>query len=151
MYQLHHVGTLVADLELAARALVERFGYRRYTDVVIDEIQTARVQFFLLPGAHQWLELVTPHGPRSKLSNALRKGTTLHHLCYEVAELDGAVERLRDRGLLLVGAPSPAPAFGGRRIAWLMDPAAPLVELVETGVGPLNLSELTPQARASNP
>ena len=151
MYQLHHVGTLVADIERAARALVERFGYQRYTDVITDEIQTARVQFFLLPGASQWLELITPHGPRSKLSNALRKGTTLHHLCYEVADLDGAVQRLRDRGLLLVGAPAPAVAFGGRRIAWLMDPAAPLVELVQSGVGPLNLSELTPPAGASHP
>jgi len=151
MYQLHHVGTLVGDIERAARALVERFGYRPYTDVIADEVQTARVQFFLLPGAHQWLELVTPHGSQSKLSNALRKGTTLHHLCYEVAHLDGAVQCLRDRGLLLVGAPSPAPAFGGRRIAWFMDPAAPLVELVETGVGPLNLSELAPPGRASNP
>jgi len=142
MFRLHHVGTLVADIASARRAMVERFGYRPWTDVITDPVQTAEVQFLHLPGAAQWLELVTPAGPESKLSNALRKGVTLHHLCYEVEDLEGALERLRGQGMLIVGAPAPAVAFGGRRIAWLADKAAPLVELVEAGPGPLRLAEL---------
>ncbi len=143
MFRLHHVGTLVADIGSARQALMERFGYRPWTDVITDPVQTARVQFLHLPGATHWLELVTPAGPGSKLSNALKKGVKLHHLCYEVEDLEGAAERLRGQGMLMVGAPAPAVAFGGRRIAWLADKAAPLVELVEAGPGPLNLDELT--------
>lgn len=142
MFRLHHVGTLVADIASARQALVERFGYRPWTDVITDPVQTALVQFLLLPGAAHWLELVTPAGPGSKLSNALKKGVTLHHLCYEVKDLDEAGERLRSQGMLAVSAPAPAVAFGGRRIAWLADKAAPLVELVESGPGPLRLDDL---------
>jgi len=144
---LHHVGTLVDDIEAATRRLVGRFGYAIESPVIGDPAQTARVRFLRLPGADHWLELVTPNGETSKLRNALRKGVTLHHLCYEVADLAAALEHLRDSGMLVVGDPTPAVAFGGRRIAWLMDRHAPLVELLEAGAGPFGLAELRSRNR----
>jgi methylmalonyl-CoA/ethylmalonyl-CoA epimerase len=141
-FRLHHVGTLVADLAASADAMVRRLGYEPYTPVIEDPVQTARVQFFHLPGADHLLELVTPDGKHSKLANALRRGVTLHHLCYEVEDLDGAIVRLRDSGMLDLGAPAPGVAFGGRRIAWMMDRTNPLLELLEAGRGALSLWEL---------
>jgi methylmalonyl-CoA/ethylmalonyl-CoA epimerase len=141
-FRLHHVGSLVADLAASASALAKRLGYVVCTGEIVDAAQTARVQFLRLPGADHWLELVTADGENSKLANALGRGVTLHHLCYEVTDLPAAVKQLREGGMLEVGAPTPAAAFGGRRIAWMMDRGNPLVELVEAGPGPLSLREL---------
>ena len=124
------------------RKLTKWARVRRGSELVWCVLVVARVRFLLLPGADHWLELVTPSGEESKLSNALRRGVTLHHLCYEVPDVDAAIERLRDTGMLLVGEPTPGAAFGGRRVAWLMDRTTPLVELVEAGSGPFSLAEL---------
>jgi methylmalonyl-CoA/ethylmalonyl-CoA epimerase len=141
---LHHIGYLVAALPEDAAAWVDRFGYVVSSPVIEDATQTARVQFLRQPGAPYWLELVAPLGPQSKLARALEHGPHLHHLCYEAAELEAACRHLRARGLFPLGRPVPAAAFGGRPIAWFLDRAGLLVELVAAGAGPLSLATLTP-------
>lgn len=141
-FRLHHVGFLVKDIPASAALFSSRLGYQVESDVIEDPVQTAVVQFLRLPGGASWLELVAPNGPGSKLAGALRKGGGLNHVCYEVSDLDDACAQLRETGMLSVGAPAAAAAFGGRRIAWLMDSAGLLVELVAAGNGPLSLSTL---------
>ncbi len=146
--RVHHVGFLAADLEAAARHLVEAFGYRVESDVIDDAVQTARVQFLRQRGAVQWLELVSPLGEGGKLQGALNRGVTLHHLCYEVRSVEEGLARLRSAGCLPIARPTPGAAFGGRRIAWAMSAISGLVELVEAGAGPRTLAELDEIARA---
>ncbi len=138
-FRLHHVGILVSDVARAGESLSRRFGYVAETEVLEDSRQTAYVQFLRLPGADHWTELVAPNGPASLLSAAVkqRRGAT-HHLCYEVSDIRGACERLA-ASMTLIAAPVPAIAFGGRRIAWLIDRDYLLIELVESGPGPLSL------------
>lgn len=145
MFDLHHIGYLVSDIPAAAREFVDRFGYRVESAIVEDTIQTARVQFLRQPGAAHWLELIAPSNSKSsKLSKALELGGGLHHLCYEVADLAQASEKLRFSGMLPLGEPRPAAAFSGRLIAWYMDRAKLLVELVESGPGDLSLANIQP-------
>lgn len=141
-FRLHHTGLLVTDIAAAASGLLERFGYRSASAVIEDPLQTAQVQFLHLPGTGHWLELVAPNSKQSKLSNALRKGGGLHHLCYEVTAIEAACSHLREQAMLLLSHPAPAVAFGGRRIAWFMDRTGLLIELVEAGAGPLTLDSL---------
>jgi methylmalonyl-CoA/ethylmalonyl-CoA epimerase len=141
-YALHHVGLVVPDLAARGSELVARFGYVPVTEAIADPRQTACVQFFLQPGAAHWLELVTPSGPDGKLAGALRKGQTLHHLCYEVPDINASAAHLRSQSMFMVGSPTPAAAFGGRPIAWFLDRSGLLVELVEAGPGPLQLATL---------
>jgi len=72
----------VPDIAAAAAEYVARFGYRVCGAMVHDPVQTAQVQFLSLTESVPYVELVTPDGPESKLSNALRKGGGLNHLCY---------------------------------------------------------------------
>ncbi len=141
-FRLHHVGHLVRDVAESAKRFVTRFDYRIESEVIEDPVQTAFVQFLRLPDGRSWLELVMPNGPESKLSRALARGGGLHHVCYEVDALSAACEGLRTDGMLLLAAPEPAVAFGGRPIAWLMDRAGTLVELLEDGPGPLRTHTL---------
>jgi methylmalonyl-CoA/ethylmalonyl-CoA epimerase len=128
----HHVGVLVKNIAEASLNY-RRLGYRPATEVVHDTVQTAHVQFFRLAGDDAYLELVAPDDTDSKLANALRKGGGLHHVCYSTADIEGGCEELSTAGWFVIAPPTPAVAFGGRRIAWLRGADRMLIELVEAG------------------
>jgi methylmalonyl-CoA/ethylmalonyl-CoA epimerase len=132
---LHHIGILVADIATAADQYVAKFGYRVRGPIVHDAVQTAHVQFLALSDSVPYVELVTPDGPQSKLSNALKKGGGLNHLCYATPTIDEDCRRLRENGMLLLQSPVAAEAFPGRRIAWLMGRDGIPIELVEPEEG----------------
>lgn len=135
---LHHVGIVVPEIAEKRRFYVDTLGYRERTPVIHDPLQTAYVQFFSIPGSDHYLELVAPDGEGSKLLGASRKGIPLHHLCYACDEIGAAFESLWNAGCLQLSPPTPAVAFEGRPVAWLMSPDRLLIELVERG-GPGSL------------
>ncbi|MBN1393479.1 MAG: VOC family protein [Pirellulales bacterium] len=134
---LHHVGILTADIAQSAAQYAERFGYRVCSEIIHDPAQTARVQFLSLADSAPFVELVTPDGPKSKLSNALKKGGGLNHLCYLAPAIEEECRRMRELGMLLLQSPVEAAAFPGRRIAWLMGRDGIPIELLEPGQGAL--------------
>ena len=142
VFKLHHAGYLVANLDDAAQNFGFRFGYRIESDVIHDPVQTAFVQFLRLPLGTSWLELITPDDENSKLTRALKGGSSLHHLCFEVDDIEQAGVRLREQAMLALSVPVAATAFPGRRISWFMDREKLLIELLEQGTGPLSLGQL---------
>lgn len=132
--RLHHVGILVADIAAEVERYVQRFGYQVRSAIIHDPVQTASVQFVSLVSDSVYLEFVTPDGPNSKLSNALKKGGGVNHLCYSTPRIDDAVHQLWETGMFLLQAPVPAVAFRGRKIAWLMGTDLVPIELVERGL-----------------
>lgn len=130
---LHHVGIVTRNIEEAAASYVKSIGYERATEIIHDPVQTAYVQFLRLPGQAVYLELVSPDGPKSKLTRAAEKGGGLNHLCYSTMDIETECDRMRTSGFLLISRPTSAVAFGGRRIAWLMGKEGALFELVERG------------------
>jgi hypothetical protein len=52
-------------------------------------------------------------------------------VCYQVADIRGAIEHLTGLGSFLLSGPVPAVAFGMREIAWLMTEVDLLVELLQ--------------------
>ena len=67
----------------------------------------------------------------SPVSNFLKKGGGLHHVCYEIDDLESGLREARGAGLVIVADPAPAVAFDGRRIAWVCSKKRLLVELLE--------------------
>jgi methylmalonyl-CoA/ethylmalonyl-CoA epimerase len=130
---LHHVGIVVANIEERRGFYVDLLGYRERTAVIHDPLQTAYVQFFSIPGSDHYLELVAPDGENSKLLNASRKGIPLNHLCYACDEIAATFDALWNAGCYRISAPTPAVAFDGRPVAWLISPDKLLIELVERG------------------
>jgi len=130
---LHHVGVLVKSISETAGFYVQCLGYERHSEVIHDPVQTAYVQFFRLPAERIYLELVSPDRPDSKLSNALKKGGGVNHVCYSAGDIDAACIALQAAGAFLISDPVSAVAFRGRRIAWLMGAGRTLIELVERG------------------
>ena len=132
-FVFHHLGYLVEDINAAAELFSMRFGFQIESDVILDEGQTAEVRLIRQPLSTSWIELITPSCPECKLSMALEKGITLHHVCYEVASFDEAVRLLRETNYFLLSQPEPSAAFSGRRIMWFMSPDKSLVEILEAG------------------
>jgi methylmalonyl-CoA/ethylmalonyl-CoA epimerase len=77
------------------------------------------------------IELVEPAGPRSPVTKFLKNGGGLHHVCYEVSDLNAEIQRSKDTGDVMVRVPLPAEAFGGRKIVWFLTASKLLVEYVE--------------------
>jgi methylmalonyl-CoA/ethylmalonyl-CoA epimerase len=136
--RLHHVGIVVNDIDAKRRFYEESLGYKARTEVIHDPVQGALVQFLAHPNADHYLELVAPDGPASKLVRASRKGAPLHHLCYATPTIELTLKRFAAAGSLVFQEPAAAVAFGGRRVAWLINEDGLLIELVERG-GPGDL------------
>jgi methylmalonyl-CoA/ethylmalonyl-CoA epimerase len=82
------------------------------------------------------LELLEPLGANSPIARSLQSGTKILHLCFEVPDLDTALDACHAAGFHRLGPPAPSPAFDNRRIAWVFSRSYGLVELAERNRAP---------------
>jgi methylmalonyl-CoA epimerase len=129
--RLHHIAYVTPNVERKAAQLARLLGLRAKGAPVIDAVQRVRVQFMQL-GDGGLLELLEPHGEKSPVQRFLQKGGGLFHLCFEVDDLDGTLQGLRESGeAVVVCEPVPAPAIGQRRVAFVVTADRDLIEFVE--------------------
>jgi methylmalonyl-CoA epimerase len=128
--RIDHIGVAVADLE-AAIALHERtYGMPvAHRETVAEQ----GVEAVLLDVGENHVELLRPLADDTPVGKFLAKrGPGLHHVAYQVADIEAALVRLREQGVRLIDE---APRIGirGSRVAFL-HPASGggvLTELVE--------------------
>src|SRR5215469_13650717 len=117
--KLHHIGFVVASIQESAEPFAQSVGASWDGKIIFDPVQKVNVSFFQSKNAADPLiELVEPGGPKSPVSSFLERGGGLHHLCYEVEDLDAHLAFSKSVGTIIIRPPVPAVAFGGRRIAW---------------------------------
>lgn len=100
--------------------------------IVHDPLQMVRVTF--LPSNDPkvaTIELIEPAGPRSPVLKFAQNGGGLHHVCYEVDDLQERVAQSTKSGCTLARFPMRAAAFDGRKIAWIQTPSHQLIELLQ--------------------
>jgi methylmalonyl-CoA/ethylmalonyl-CoA epimerase len=129
---LHHIGCVVDSIENRIESFRAGLGVRSVPEIFEDPIQRSRVALLDLPasGAVQ-LELVEPAASDSPVARFLQKGGGLHHLCYEVDDLQAQIQWMKSQRAVLIRSPKPAIAFGGRRIAWMRTADSLLIEYLE--------------------
>jgi len=130
--KLHHIGFVLASIQESADFFARSLGATWDGNIIFDPLQQVRVTF--LQGAHvsdSLIELVEPGGEDSPVTRFLQRGGGLHHLCYEVNDLEGHLGFCRSVGNTIIRPPVPAVAFGGRRIAWAVTRKKLLVEYLE--------------------
>ena len=131
--RLHHFGFVLNSIQDSAESFSRSLGATWDGNIAFDPIQKVRVTF--LKGAHthdSLIELVEPAGPESPVTRFLKGGGGgLHHLCYEVEDLERHLAFCKSVGTLVIRQPVPAVAFGGRRIAWALTKQKLLVEFLE--------------------
>jgi methylmalonyl-CoA/ethylmalonyl-CoA epimerase len=130
--RLHHVGFVIASIEESGSSFALGLGATWDKNIVLDPVQKVRVTF--LQGRYSTdplIELVEPGGPNSPVTRFLERGGGLHHLCYEVDQLESHLRFCKSVGTTVIRAPVPAVAFGGRRIAWAITKKKLLMEFLE--------------------
>lgn len=131
----HHIGVACHPDALAQgteREKLELLSYRREGEEWVDDRLGMQGQFMVAPhaGAPR-LELVAPYGSQSPVTSWLERGIKLYHLAYLVTDLSVELERMRDHRAKLMLPPTPAVAFGGRHVAFVILPNLLLIELIE--------------------
>jgi methylmalonyl-CoA/ethylmalonyl-CoA epimerase len=126
--RLDHIGIVVESIQQARQAY-EALGIK--VSHVLD-LATKPVTVAFLPLGEIELELLQPNPGESNIADFLKEyGEGLHHICFEVPDLDAALQTAREAGLKLIDETPRKGASG--RIAFL-DPVSThgvLIELVE--------------------
>jgi methylmalonyl-CoA epimerase len=128
--RIDHVGVAVEDLD-ASIALYEKTY--NMTLVHRETVTEQGVEAVLLDVGENHVELLAPLGPDTPVGKFLaKKGPGIHHVAYQVEDIDAALSSLKDAGLRLIDE-TPRIGIRGSRVAFL-HPAASggvLTEIVE--------------------
>lgn len=126
--KVDHIGIVVRDVE-EARQAYEALGLKV---THVKEVAEQKVKVAFLPVGDTEIELVQPITADSGVAGFLEKrGEGLHHICFEVDDIEATLADLKARGMRLIDQEPRPGAFG--RVAFLHPKSAHgvLIELVE--------------------
>ena len=131
--KLHHIGKVVKDMDEAVKYHKETFGFEPIGERVIDPIQKVEVVILDMGyGEDITLELVCPVSEDSPVNKFLKKGGGLHHLSFQVEDIQQAVAEFRKKGALILGDVVPSKGHKEIPSIWLYTRSRELIELMET-------------------
>jgi methylmalonyl-CoA/ethylmalonyl-CoA epimerase len=131
--KLDHIAIAVRDLEEAARTFEQILGV---PPAKIQEVPTEKVRVAFFPFGGTEVELVQGLGSDNPVANFIAKrGEGIHHICFEVDDLQVMLDRLAAAGVPLLDRAGKPGACG--QVAFLHPKAASgvLIELVQKGSG----------------
>lgn len=128
--RLNHIAIVVTDLAAASTVYRETLGAEVSTPVDLPEHGVTTV-FVKLPNTK--IELLHPLGENSPIAKFLQNNPAggMHHVCYEVADILVARDRLRAAGARVLGDGEPKIGAHGKPVLFLhpKDFCGTLVEL----------------------
>lgn len=128
--KIDHIAIVVEDIDKALGFWSDALGLE--LDHVEDVPDQQSVVAFLPTGASE-LELVKPTTEDSGVARYLKKrGPGIHHICFEVEDIEGSLEQLSEKGVRLINE-TPLIGTGGKKIAFIHPKSTHgvLVELYE--------------------
>jgi methylmalonyl-CoA epimerase len=126
---VNHIGIAVRSLKDTLTTFSELFGLK--ADKVM-ELEQFDVKAAFIPLGETSLELIQPASPNSDAERFLKeRGEGLHHICFEVEDIKGAIEELKRNKIELLSE-KPLEGVGGTIIFIHPDHANNvLIELME--------------------
>ena len=132
--RIDHIGVAVEDLDAAIALHEEAYGMAVAHREVVEE---QGVEAVLLDVGENHVELLRPLDEETPVGRFLSKrGPGLHHVAYQVTDVQATLDTLRDRGLRLIDQ-TPRNGIRGSRVAFL-HPASSggvLTEIVQPSEG----------------
>ena len=116
--KLNHVAIAVPDLDLAIKTYKNNLG-ASVSAKIKQKNHGVIVAFILLPNTK--IELIAPLGNDSPLINFLEKNPNggIHHICYEVEDINESIKLLAKVGTRLVGTGKPKLGAHGKPVVFL--------------------------------
>lgn len=132
LIRLDHIGIAVNEINDALQFFQSALGMN-LDHVALEEGGKTEVAFLPVGGSE--IELVKTHDPESGLGKFLAKrGEGIHHICFEVDDIEGALARLKENGAQLIDE-TPRTNASGTRYAFIHPKSAHgvLIELYQKG------------------
>jgi methylmalonyl-CoA epimerase len=141
--KLDHIGFVVESIDKFITVL-KSIGFADATRPVPDYDKNVNASFVSVGRTEDiYLEVLEPVDERSTVYNFLKRtGGGLHHLCFEVDDIEGVSKRLEEQGFKMVSPPTDCTAYdenlgraceGVTRISFFLLPDRLLIELLEKG------------------
>lgn len=114
--KIEHIGIAVVDLDASNALFAKLLGVSHYK---IESVESENVltSFFRLGDSK--IELLQATDPNSPISKFIKtRGEGIHHLAFDVADIDAEIERLKQEGFELIND-CPKPGADGKKIAFL--------------------------------
>ena len=132
--KIHHVAVIVRDMDASLGLYRDKLGLE--VETVLD-MEYDHVVIGFLPVGETKIELVQPTDNTTGSARFLEsKGEGFHHVCFEVPDIQAALDSLAAKGLTLIDA---APRKGGEGPVAFVHPKScngVLVEFIEAPGGP---------------
>lgn len=128
--RIDHIALVVKDMDKALEFWQEALGMQlSYMEEVVSEHSIVA----FLPAKESEVELVSPTDGDSGVARYLNKrGPGMHHICFEVYDIEATIEHLKKKGVRLINE-HPEIGTGGKKIAFIHPDSTHgvLVELYE--------------------
>ncbi len=128
--RIDHIAILTDNLEGALNFWHDALGMELGG---VEEVPAEKSLVAFLPTAGSEVELVKPTTDDSGLARYLEKrGPGLHHVCLEVDDIEGMLQRLKEKGIQVINEQAMT-GIGGRKYAFIHPKATGgvLVELYQ--------------------
>ncbi len=128
--RIDHIGIAVQDIQDALKFYEDALGLK--LERVVEE-EGGRTEVAFLPVGGSEVELVEPKDTDSGLAKYLAKrGEGVHHICFEVDDIEAALARLKEHGAQLIDE-TPRQNARGQRYAFVHPKSAHgvLIELYQ--------------------
>jgi methylmalonyl-CoA/ethylmalonyl-CoA epimerase len=133
--RIDHIGVAVQEIEPALELYRDSFHLELAHREVVEE---QGVEAVLMDVGENHVELLAPLGPETPVGRFLaRQGPGLHHVAYQVPDIDATLAALKQAGLALIDE-QPRTGIRGSRVAFVHPRATGgvLTEIVEPAAGP---------------
>jgi len=114
--KLEHIGIAVKDLEKSNELFATLFNEPHYK---IESVESEGVKTSFFRVGESKIELLEATNPDSPIAKFIeKKGEGIHHMAFEVADIDAEIKRLSEEGFTLIHT-QPKDGADNKRIAFL--------------------------------
>lgn len=114
--KLEHIGIAVKDLEKSNELFATLFNEPHYK---IESVESEGVKTSFFKVGESKIELLEATNPDSPIAKFIeKKGEGIHHMAFEVADIDAEIKRLSEEGFTLIHT-QPKDGADNKRIAFL--------------------------------
>lgn len=100
MNKIEHIGIAVKDISASDELFKKLFGRAAYKIEAVKS-EGVKTSFFKLgPNKIELLEATSPDSPIAKFIE--KKGEGIHHIAFDVDDIEAEIERLKDEGFELI-------------------------------------------------
>ncbi|HEY4896938.1 MAG TPA: methylmalonyl-CoA epimerase [Solirubrobacteraceae bacterium] len=132
--RIDHIGVAVEEIEPALELYRDTF---KLTVAHREVVEEQGVEAVLLDVGENHVELIAPLGAETPVGKFLaRQGPGLHHVAYQVQDIEATLRSLKQAGLALIDQ-EPRTGIRGSRVAFMHPRATAgvLTEIVEPATG----------------